>query len=75
MLHTFLLCIVDIKLSSPFRVHLLLDNIDVFALTLFQRMKIFIFSAQHKAKCDSVALARQLIPILSSSTRICLVKD
>lgn len=75
MQQTFLLCIVNIKLSSPFRVHLLFDDIDVFALTLFQRMKIFIFSAQHKAKCDSVALARQLIPILACFTRISLVKD
>ena len=42
----------------------------------FQRMQVFMLSRHAKAYWDSMALARQLVPVLASFTRIWLgVKD
>lgn len=74
-LQSFSLCVFDIKLTSPVRVHLLLNYIDVLTFTLFERMEVFIVSASHQTSCHIKALAGQLIPVLAGFARVCNIPD
>lgn len=74
-LQSFSLCVFDIKLTSPVRVHLLLNYIDVLTFTLFKRMEVFIVSASHQTSCHIKALAGQLIPVLAGFARVCNIPD
>jgi len=74
-LQSVFLCVFDIKLASPVRVHLLLNYIDFLTFALFERMEVFIVSARHQASCYSKALAGQLIPVLACLARVCNIVE
>lgn len=48
-LQSEILCVFDILLASPVRVHLLLNHIDILTFTLFEWVEVLIVSTHHIA--------------------------